>query len=463
MKRLSLLVALPLCLLSSHCLLAQPSLSYASPAAAHPGQTVELTLHGGKLDDPLQVWTSFPAKVEVLPGPKDAKDQANRKCKVTLEGNVPVGIGGVIVGSPAGVSDVLLVMVDDLPSAADSGKNHSLATAQQLTVPVAVDGVADGANFDYYKFAGKKGQRLSVEVVATRLSSSLDSVVRLLKADGSELLLSDDDVSLGAESRLSLSLPEDGEYVLELHDNQYRAGGRYRLRIGDFPLVTVPVPLGGRLGSTAQFRFAGPASEGAAPLLLRIPDEVATGRISVAARFPAGKSSGLATLVATDLPEALEVEPNDAHKVATPVTIPAAVNGSFQAQGDRDYFTFAALKDQSLSFRARAQSLGSPSLVFMRLYNEAASQLAETAVNDAAEWTLNYKFPADGMYTLAVEDLLHRGGPEHGYRVEIQPSAGFNLAVKNDKNTRLQFKNSVNTGGFRAGHQLRATRLRWSH
>ncbi|MBP85118.1 MAG: hypothetical protein CMJ64_00100 [Planctomycetaceae bacterium] len=448
MKRLSLLFAVTLVLSSSRCLLAQPSLSYSAPAAAQPGQTIELTLHGGKLDDPLQVWTSFPAKVELLPGPADAKDQANRKCKVTLDGNVPVGIGGLIVGSPAGVSDVLLVMVDDLASVADSGKNHSLAEAQLLTVPVAVDGVADGAIFDYYKFAGKKDQRLSVEVVATRLSSSLDSVVRLLKADGSELILSDDDVSLGAESRLSLTLPEDGEYVLELHDNQYRAGGRYRLRVGDFPLVTVPVPLGGRLGSTVQLRFAGPASDGAAPLLLRIPDEVATGRVSVAARFPEGKSSGLATLVATELPEALEVEPNDANKVATPVTVPAAINGSFQAEGDRDYFTFAALKDQSLSFRARSQSLGSPSLVFIRIYNEAGNQLVETAVNDGAEWTLTYKFPADGMYCVAAEDLLHRGGPEHAYRVEIQPSGGFSLAVKNDKNTRLQFKNPVNGGAF---------------
>jgi hypothetical protein len=144
----------------------------------------------------------------------------------------------------------------------------------------------------------------------------------------------------------------------------------------------------------------------------------------------------------------MEVEPNDSSKVATPVTIPAAVNGAFQAQGDRDYFTFAAMKDQSLSFRGQSQSLGSPSLVFMRLYNAADGKLAETAVNDTAEWTLNYKFPADGMYTLAVEDLLHRGGPEHAYRVEIQPGSGFDLAVKNDANTRLQFTNPVNAGAF---------------
>ena len=46
---------------------AQPSVSYAVPGAVQPGKTIELTLHGAKLDDPLRVWTSFPAKVEIVP------------------------------------------------------------------------------------------------------------------------------------------------------------------------------------------------------------------------------------------------------------------------------------------------------------------------------------------------------------------------------------------------------------
>jgi len=427
---------------------AQPSLSYSLPGAVQPGKTVDVTVYGAKLDDPLQFWTSFPAKVEVVPGPEGAKDQKSRVVKVTPEANVAVGIGGLVVGSPGGVSDVLLLMVDDLASVADNGANHSLQQAQPIAVPVAVDGVSDGKSFDYYKFAAKKDQRLSVEVLGVRLGNNFDSVVRLLRSDGSEMMLADDDVSIGADARFSLKLPEDGEYVLEIRDNQYRGGGRYRLRVGDFPLVTVPYPLGGRLGSTAQFTFAGPVTEGAVPVLLRIPDAVNAGRVSVAAKFPQGKSSAAATLVTSSLPEALEAEPNDAAKVATPVTLPAAVNGVLQHEHDVDFFRFAALKDQSLSFHALSRSLGSPSLVFMRIYNEGGQQLAQTAVNDAEEWSLTYKFPADGMYCLAVEDLLKRGGPEHAYRVEIQPSSGYTLAIKNDKNTRLQFKSPANQGAF---------------
>ena len=427
---------------------AQPSLSFTSPSAVQPGQTVEVTLHGTKLDDPLQVWTSFPAQVELVAGAADAKDQTSRVCKVTVDSTIPVGIGGLVVGSPAGVSDVALVMIDDLPSVADNGANHALAQAQVVAIPAAIDGTADGTSFDFYKFTGKKDQRISLEVVAARVGTSLDSVVRLLRSDGGELMLADDDESAGADSRFSLTLPADGDYVVELHDNQYRGGGRYRMRIGDFPLVSVPYPLGGRLGSTAQFQFAGSAIDGATPVVLRIPDVVKSGRVSVAAKFPAGNSSGLATLVASELPEATEVEPNDSSKVSTPVTIPAAVNGHFHSAGDRDYYTFAAMKDQSLSFRAMSRSLGSPSLLYMRLFDSADKQLAETQVNDTAEWTLSHKFPADGMYSLMVEDLLRRGGPEHAYRVEIEPTAGFSLSVKNDKDTRLQFNVPANSGAL---------------
>jgi len=186
---------------------AQPAVSATSPSAVQPGQTIELTLQGAKLDGPLQVWTSFPAKVELVPGAADAKDQASRVCKVTIDATVSVGIGGLIVSSPAGVSDVALVLIDDLPSVADNGANHAIAQAQAVTIPAAIDGTADGTSFDFYKFTGKKDQRISLEVIGARVGSTLDSVVRLLGADGGELLLADDDASTGADSRLSLVLP----------------------------------------------------------------------------------------------------------------------------------------------------------------------------------------------------------------------------------------------------------------
>ena len=76
---------------------AQPAVTHAVPMAAAPGKTIDVTLHGQKLDDPLSVWTSFPAKVEILPPAEPKPGQTQRVCKITLEPNVPVGVGGIIV------------------------------------------------------------------------------------------------------------------------------------------------------------------------------------------------------------------------------------------------------------------------------------------------------------------------------------------------------------------------------
>ena len=433
---------------ATHIAFAQPALTHAVPAAARPGQAVDITLHGAKLDGILNFWSSFPAKIELVPVPAEQKDVASRVCKVTLDGQVPVGIGGIIVANPAGTSDPLFVMVDDLPSVADSGQNHAAAQAQVLTLPVAVDGACDGTAFDYYKFAAKKDQRVSVEVIAARMASALDPIVRLLDAAGKELLLADDDPSFGADCRFSIAIPADGEYVLELRDNQFRGGGRYRLRVGDFPLVSAPYPLGGRFGSTMRFRFSGPMADAALPVFLRIPDDGPAGRQSIAAKLANGQSSGMATIVTSRLPDIVEAEPNNDLKVATLTSLPCAVNGTFQEARDRDFYQFAATKGQAMQFRAVSRSLGSPSYLMMRILNADGGQLAESPINDADETTVSFTFPADGMYGLSVEDLLNRGGPEFAYRVEIEPNDGFSLTLKQEPTTRTKFTPPTNNGGL---------------
>ena len=77
---LPLLVATAVWLLAAGSTLAQPAVSAVSPGAVRPGATTELTLTGQNLADPLIVWTSFPAKVEVLLG-----EPTSRKVKLTLD------------------------------------------------------------------------------------------------------------------------------------------------------------------------------------------------------------------------------------------------------------------------------------------------------------------------------------------------------------------------------------------
>ncbi len=437
MNRLPLLPLAALCfslLFPPAAAWAQPALSRAVPAAVQPGQTTLVTLHGAKLEGVARVWTSFPAQVEVQP----EGTAAQVACKITLPADVPPGVGGLIVASPTGASGVLLLAVDDLTSVVDGGNNHSQSQAQPLDMPVAVDGLMDGSQADLYRVEGRAGQRLAAEVYAGRLGSAADPVIRLLNAQGNELRMSDDEPGLGSDGRFEFTFPEDGPYYLQVHDNRYQAGGFYRLRVGDFPLVNTPYPLGARRGSTVQFRFAKVAPAETEPLLLRVPTD-AGGSWGLAARYPDGESSAIARLLLSDVPECLEREPNEQPEVASPLVIPAAANGRLETDGDVDTYAFQAKGARPLDVQAAAARVGSPAVPLLAIKSADGKTLAESTFGEVADPQLRFTPPADGTYHLVVQELLGRGGPEFSYRVEINDAPPFQLSLKNDKDSTLIF------------------------
>ncbi len=437
MNRITALLCSCACFCPAASSLAQaPSIGYTVPSAVAPQAAIDVRLVGSNLAGSTGLWTSFPASVELTPGiDKNGTDAGQVTYRITPGDGVSVGIGAVRVATGKGVSSLRLVMIDDLPSTVENGDNHTLATAQELTLPVAVDGHCDTEQFDFYKIKATAGQKLTVEVVARRLGYPLDPVVRLLDSAGRELVYSDDEPGIGADCRFAYQFPADGDYFLELRDIRYLGGPnhRYRLRLGNFPLATVAFPLGIRKGESSKVAVCGAAVEGVALMDVFCPADC--GRlISVAAKFPDGQGSGFVSVVASDLDEKVEFEPNDSLETATPLELPGAVNGRFHAAKDRDYYQFVARSGERLVFTGRTRSLGSPSDLFMRLYQADGKKLAEAEDSGKDEGIINHTFGADGVYRLMVEDLHRRGGPEHAYRVEVRPyQRGFTLAAEVEK------------------------------
>lgn len=415
-----------------------PSVGYLVPAAALPGQATDLTLVGGNLASPTAVWSNLPgAKIELAPGIEGngAKaDQLVYRC--TLPAETPVGIYGLRLATGKGASNLRLVMVDDLASVSDNGNNKTMPTAQSLNVPTAVDGAAEAESYDFYKLTAAAGQLVSVEVVARRLGSALDPVVRLLDAAGRELAYSDDEPGIGADCRFVHQFAAAGEYYLEVRDIRYQGSPnhRYRLRIGNFPLVNTPFPLGAAKGSTPKLVASGPAAEAVAPMNVTVPAGLSGGQLPMSVRFAQGQGSSALTLIASNGPEQVEFEPNDTPETATAIAAAWSVSGRLQTAKDRDFYEFPAKKGERLVFSGRTRSIGSPSDLFLRIYNAAGGLLTEAEDAGTEEGAINFTFPEDGVYRLMVEDLLRRGGPEYCYRIEIAPyQAGFNLAVEAEK------------------------------
>jgi hypothetical protein len=421
---------------------AQPTLSHVTRHAVTPGKTTEITLHGTKLAGALRVWTSFAAQVEIIQAASQKSDASAATCKISLGSGVPIGIQGIAIATADGASDVAYLMIDDLPSVAEDGKNHTVSEAQRVSLPVAIDGQADGTLADYFRFPAKAGERISVEVVATRLGWDFDSLVRVLDASGNELLIEDDDPATGADARFVFTAPRDGDYLLEVRDNRYKPGGRYRLRLGDFPLVSTAAPLVAQRGTPQAVAFRGLLGEATEPLVILPIGQSPAEAVNVSAKPPGRPASGWAMLGLSELPITLE---HADVKEPTRLTIPGVACGVLSAPQQRDVFEFAATKGVPLRFRAISRSLGSAAIVALRVLDAAGKQLAESPVTESDEPALNFTPPADGSYKLAIEELAGRGGSEFTYAVECKSGPQFSLLLKNDKNNRLRY--SVPSGG----------------
>ncbi len=174
------------------------------------------------------------------------------------------GIIPVSLRNDALVSNCVPFAVDTLPELLEKEPNNKQAGAQKVTLPVIVNGRIDKpGDCDVFRFEGRAGDDIVAEVYARRLSSPLDSVLKLTDANGHIMTANDDYEDKGAgltthhaDSMLRTSLPNNGTYYLHIGDAQTKGGEAYgyRLRISpprpDFELRVVPSSINARAGAS---------------------------------------------------------------------------------------------------------------------------------------------------------------------------------------------------------------------
>lgn len=358
--------------------LGSPVLDGGGPGVLISGQN-EVEFSGSELGGPLQAWMSFPGKFTVL-----SNSNSRLKARVIVDGKKDaVGIGALRLGSSNGLSNLKLVVIDRWPAGAASLTNHSLAAAQEIRLPSVWEGRVEANQSSYFRFRARRGDDVSFEIVAARVGSSLDPLLRLLDASGREIAYDDDFPGAGADSKLQVRIAATGIYFLELRDTRYQSGN-FILRAAPFPV----------------------------------------GRLPILSGDPVDLSPGLGRFE--------EVEPNNSLATATAVTLPARLQGLFARPRDRDLYRFEAAKGQRLVVTGRTRSLGSPCDLYLKILKADGTDLVEANPTSGDEGSLTNTFKEAGRYFLAVEELNRRGGPEFRYEIEVTPVAGFSLVTEVD-------------------------------
>jgi hypothetical protein len=156
--------------------------------------------------------------------------------------------GGGICPSP------LPLRISALGNTLEQEPNDDLPMATAAAAETAFNGVVETpGDVDCFRFAGTKGQAVTIECYARRIRSGLDPVMNLFHADGRAIAGNDD--SRGPDSFLQLQLPEDGDYVVRITDHLGR--GRpdfvYRVEIEPVkPSLALSIPRVDRYSQTRQ-------------------------------------------------------------------------------------------------------------------------------------------------------------------------------------------------------------------
>lgn len=165
------------------------------------------------------------------------------------------------------ISNKVPFAIGNLPEISESEPNDQKDKAQNIASPVIINGrIQTVGDKDFFRFEGKKDQTVSIEVMARRLGSPLDSSIILFNSKGDKITENDDLKDKGegmithqADSGLVQKLPYDGTYVLEIFDTQAKGGDEYayRLRISpllpDFELRSTPSNISVQQGGSALF------------------------------------------------------------------------------------------------------------------------------------------------------------------------------------------------------------------
>ncbi len=442
------------------------------PLGGAAGATTEVEIQGGDIEEVRTLLFDHPGL--------KATFVQDRRFKIAIAADVPAGTYDVRLVGRFGVSNPrLFAVTHGLTDVAEKEPNDDAATAQKVTVNVAINGQSDGNRDDVYRFAAKKGQRITLTCQATKLDSAMDANLILTTADGKPLGANGD--YHGRDPFLDFVAPADGDYLVTVHDLTYRGGLPYRLMIGDLPQLENVFPRAIQAGKPAALSFFGrnlggkskpstwtlfdlPLDEErfdvTAPLdvltlgAFRFLDHPTDHSVLPTAatctlrgfqvRHPSTPGGDAVPVLVSDIPVSLEQEPNDTPDKAQKITLPAVVSGRFDKPRDADWYEFEVTEAGSYTFEVFSERIAGRADPYLVITDAKGNRLAE--LDDYGQRTNAFdghlrdphgqqNLTAKTTYRVLVQDRYQRGGARYQYVLSIRKAEpDFFAAVIHSQN-----------------------------
>lgn len=456
-----------------------------SPAMGRAGETVDVALSGSHLESVEGLRfnetriTSEPIRLAPDAFFPEGKVVPNR-FRVALPADLKPGVYEVRSQGYFGLSTArpFMVLPADANEVVETGDLSRRESAMELPVETGVSGRVDGQRIDWFRFAGKKDERLFIEVWGERLDSRLDG--RLIVTDAAGRELESNRQHFGRDPFLDFIPPVDGEYFLGLSDILYRGGSEYfyRLLISRRPHIDFVFPPAGQQGQVGRYTLFGRnlpgGSLGEGTTLDGKPLETLEVEIALPteptvpltfsadtprqALLPAHEfrlpGSNAVKIGFASAPVVIEREGAD--PVQT-VEAPCEIAGRFDADGDSDTFRFSARKGVTYWIETVSERLtvgSDPVLMVSRVGRDAedGETLTPVAENDdpptffsanrhdatnadTNDAVLSFTADEDAVHEVRLINNLASGSVAHLYRLTIREAApDFQLITTTEQN-----------------------------
>lgn len=405
---------------------------------------IALTGFGNGLASPRDIVIDGPPGVTA----KEVKSINSYTMEATLDiaADAPLGRRWLrVLNESSGLTNFAQFVVGSLPESLEVEPNNEVARAQAVEIPLVMNGrINPATDLDVFRFSGKKGQKLVAAIAAHAIDihgqyknyGIADFSLELLDAEGRTLASAED--TLGFDPLIEHVLPNDGDYLVrvQLLNFQGFPEAVYRLTVGEVPYLTGAFPPGFRRGTANEIELFGP---NVPPGTKRTAggDEGGTWDRAYPLRHIAldgGANSGLdVPIVAGDLPESVEAEPNDDRQQAGLLTFPITVNARFQQPQDADWYRIRLEARQKVQLEIIAHRfIRSPVDTLLAIYDAQGKLLAENddeafepgyeSYHDfkTTDSKLVFTAPDAGEFFVKVTEQSGVHGPRAVYRLTIE-------------------------------------------
>ncbi len=421
------------CLVYASAFAAEPRIHQLVPQGVRRGAEVTVKLLGPRVGaEPQEVLFDATGVSVVKLEPADGN---TLQATLNVAEDSPLGRHAIRLRTATGVSNLVTLHVGALESVDEVEPNSAVAQAQAIPLGRTVHGVIQTEDDDYFAVDMTEGQRISVEVEGMRLGRIFfDPCVELLDADGQPVAASDDEPAAYQDAFLSYIAPAAGRYFVRLRDSAYQGNDQstYLLHIGDFPRPEAVYPPAVVAGQPTEVTVLGDARGDSKQMVTAPAGTVGLYDFHCADEAGVAPSGFPLELVAT--PPVLEVEPNNSLKEATRMAAPGTAAGVIGAEKDRDHFVVSMKKDEVLDLRVRARELRSGLDPVLRVFDSEGKRVA--GADDEGRFPDSYvRFtaPAEGDYTLQIDDRTLRGDPSFVYLVDAAPRIAAAEVTLNDR------------------------------